>query len=71
MFIAAMLLHPGVQERAQKELDSVVGRDRLPDLSDRESLPYLQCVVNEVMRLASNRLNSTDILLTNDVVSWI
>ena len=63
-----MLVHPAVQERAQKEIDSVVGRDRLPDLNDCESLPYLQCVVNEVMRSASNSLNSADILLTDDFI---
>ena len=48
-----MLLHPEVQQRAQSEIDAVVGRDRLPDLNDRESLPYVQCVVNEVMRSVS------------------
>ena len=48
-----MLLHPEVQQRAQSEIDEVVGRDRLPDLNDRESLPYVQCIVNEVMRLVS------------------
>lgn len=31
-----MLLHPEVQKKAQEELDRVIGRDRLPELSDRE-----------------------------------
>ncbi|KAH0835353.1 Cytochrome P450 family protein [Fonsecaea pedrosoi] len=38
---------------AQKELDTVVGRDRLPDFSDRESLPYITAVVSELHRWAS------------------
>ncbi|KAI0768442.1 cytochrome P450 [Irpex lacteus] len=50
MFIACMLLHPEVQRKAQEELDRVVGRGRLPDFSDRESLPYLQCVMYETLR---------------------
>ncbi|KAI0788920.1 cytochrome P450 [Irpex lacteus] len=50
IFIAAMLLHPEVQQKAQEEIDRVVGRDRLPDLNDRDSLPYLQCVINETSR---------------------
>ncbi len=52
MFIACMLLHPEVQRKAQEELDRVVGRGRLPDFSDRESLPYLQCVMYETLRYA-------------------
>ncbi|KAI0092998.1 cytochrome P450 [Irpex rosettiformis] len=50
IFIAAMLLHPDAQQKAREELDRVVGRDRLPDFNDRESLQYVQCVINEVLR---------------------
>lgn len=49
-----MLLHPKAQQRAQQEIDRVVGRDRLPDLDDRDSLPYVQCVINEVLRFVHN-----------------
>lgn len=45
-----MLLHPKVQKKAQKELDDVIGRDRLPELGDRDSLPYLECVMRETLR---------------------
>ena len=45
-----MTLHPDVQEKAQAELDSVVGRGRLPTLDDRERLPYVCCVVDECYR---------------------
>ncbi|KAK4161793.1 Fumitremorgin C synthase [Cladorrhinum sp. PSN259] len=36
--------------RAQRDLDEVVGRERLPAFEDRERLPYLEAVVEEVMR---------------------
>ncbi|QRV96397.1 cytochrome P450 family protein [Ceratobasidium sp. AG-Ba] len=48
-FVLAMVLHPEVQKKAQAELDRVLG-GRLPELSDRESLPYLDAVMKEVMR---------------------
>ncbi|KAG6848244.1 hypothetical protein H0H93_001985 [Arthromyces matolae] len=50
MYCAAMTLHPECQKRAQEEIDRVIGSDRLPDFSDRDSLPYVQCVLQEVMR---------------------
>ncbi|TDZ33843.1 Multifunctional cytochrome P450 monooxygenase [Colletotrichum spinosum] len=49
-FILAMILYPDVQKRAQAEVDSVIGRDRLPDFKDRESLPYVNGVVKEALR---------------------
>lgn len=39
-FLLAMMLHPETQRKAQQELDSVVGTDRLPTFEDRERLPY-------------------------------
>ncbi|QRV91881.1 cytochrome P450 family protein [Ceratobasidium sp. AG-Ba] len=48
-FILAMILHPEIQTRVQKELDAVIG-DRLPELEDRESLPYFEAVLKEIMR---------------------
>ena len=49
-FIIAMILHPSVQMKAQAELDSVVGRERLPDHSDKPNLPYLGAVLTEGLR---------------------
>lgn len=45
-----MTLHPEIFSEAQAEIDTVVGRDRLPELSDREKLPFLECVIKEVYR---------------------
>ncbi|OCH88011.1 cytochrome P450 [Obba rivulosa] len=49
-FLLAMLLHPHVLEKAQHEIDTVVGSGRLPTFSDRPSLPYLECVMSECLR---------------------
>ncbi|KAI3616408.1 cytochrome p450 [Moniliophthora roreri] len=49
-FMLAMILHPEVQDKAQAELDFVVGPGRLPDFTDRGSLPYIDALVLEVLR---------------------
>ncbi|KAG2008676.1 O-methylsterigmatocystin oxidoreductase [Coprinopsis cinerea AmutBmut pab1-1] len=46
----ALALHPDVQEKAQAEIDAVVGSDRLPEFSDLDHLPYIQAIVKEVSR---------------------
>ncbi|XP_035687440.1 steroid 17-alpha-hydroxylase/17,20 lyase-like [Branchiostoma floridae] len=48
-----LAVHPEIQEKVAAELDSVVGRDRLPELSDREATPYMEATMHEVMRMAS------------------
>jgi cytochrome P450 len=50
MFFLAMLVHPDGQAKAQAEVDRVVGLDRLPEVEDRERLPYLEAEVNERLR---------------------
>ena len=45
-----MLLHPDVMRRAQQEIDTVVGRSRMPNFSDEPSLPYVSAIVKEVLR---------------------
>ncbi|TFK66639.1 cytochrome P450 [Pluteus cervinus] len=49
-FFLAMALYPEVQKQAQAEIDAVVGNQRLPDFSDRDSLPYINAIVKETMR---------------------
>ncbi|XP_014906652.1 cytochrome P450 17A2 [Poecilia latipinna] len=49
--LAYLLHHPEVQERVQRELDENVGGDRAVSVSDRGRLPYLDCVINEGMRI--------------------
>ncbi|KAG1855549.1 cytochrome P450 [Suillus subluteus] len=49
-FAFAMVSYPDVQRRAQAEINSVIGRDRLPTFEDRTSLPYVESVLRETLR---------------------
>lgn len=49
-FYLAMTLFPGVQKRAQDEIDNVIGSARLPCFGDRPSLPYVEALIKEVFR---------------------
>ncbi|XP_042357753.1 steroid 17-alpha-hydroxylase/17,20 lyase [Plectropomus leopardus] len=46
-----LIHYPQVQRHIQEELDSKVGGDRSPQLSDRGSLPYLEATIREVLRI--------------------
>ncbi|KAF8523760.1 cytochrome P450 [Hysterangium stoloniferum] len=53
--ILALILHPQVQHRAHKELDTVLGSPdnnsfRLPSFEDRPHLPYIDALVKESLR---------------------
>ena len=52
-FFLMMVRHPEIQRKAQAECDSVVGPERLPNIMDRPSMPYLNCVMKEVLRFCS------------------
>lgn len=47
-----MVLYPHVAKKAQEEIDSVVGNERLPTLEDRNALPFIDCIIKEVFRYA-------------------
>jgi len=49
-FLLAATLHPEVVRLAQRELDQVLGGERLPDFSDEPRLPYISAIVKEVLR---------------------
>ncbi|CAE6533311.1 unnamed protein product [Rhizoctonia solani] len=49
-FVLAMLLFPECQAKAQNEIDRVIGTGRLPTFEDRDQLPYVNNLINEVMR---------------------
>lgn len=49
-FFLAMALNPHVVQKAQEELDRVLGGERLPDFSDKEALPYISAIIKEVLR---------------------
>lgn len=50
VFILNMVLHPEVQSKAQKIIDEVVGRGRLPTFEDRPALRYIDYIVQETLR---------------------
>jgi len=50
VFVLAMVLYPDVQKRAHAEIDSVIGKYRLPAFEDRASLPYVGAIIREVLR---------------------
>ena len=43
-------LFPHIQERAQLELESVIGTERLPCVRDRKRLPYIEGLLKELYR---------------------
>lgn len=47
-FVLALINFPECQKRAQKELDEVVGTDRLPTFGDFPNLPYVNAFIKEV-----------------------
>nr|XP_020016190.1 cytochrome P450 2J2-like [Castor canadensis] len=48
-----MGLYPEVQEKVQAEIDSVIGQEKLPSLVDRASMPYINAVIHEVLRMGN------------------
>lgn len=46
----ALCHHPEVLQKAHEQLDEVLGLDRLPTLDDRPRLPYIDCILKEVLR---------------------
>ena len=48
--VLALVMFPEVQQRAQEEIDHVVGTNRLPTFEDRENLLYVDSIVKEAWR---------------------
>ncbi|KZT69389.1 cytochrome P450 [Daedalea quercina L-15889] len=51
-FVLAMVLYPDLFAKAREELDRVIGCNRLPNIHDRDALPYLECVLKETLRFS-------------------
>jgi Cytochrome P450 len=50
ILIVAVICFPEILKKIQAELDSIVGRDRMPTFDDERSLPYLVAFIKEVTR---------------------
>ena len=48
--LIACMVHPEAQQRARDEIDSVVGRERLPSFEDRPGLPFVDAMTKEALR---------------------
>ncbi|KAM9325629.1 cytochrome P450 2F3-like [Gastrophryne carolinensis] len=46
-----LMKHPEVAEKMQKEIDHVIGRERLPSIADRSNMPYTEATIFELMRI--------------------
>nr|QDH76482.1 coumarate 3-hydroxylase [Populus hybrid cultivar]CAP47423.1 coumarate 3-hydroxylase [Populus x canadensis] len=49
--MAELVRNPRIQQKAQEEIERVVGRDRVMNETDFPHLPYLQCITKEALRL--------------------
>ncbi|KAF3786853.1 Cytochrome P450 78A6 [Nymphaea thermarum] len=73
--MAELVLNPHIQQKLQRELDDVVGKERSVQDTDVAKLPYLQAVVKETLRvhppgplLSWARLSTSDVQLSNGMV---
>ncbi|KAJ7747932.1 putative monooxygenase [Mycena maculata] len=49
IFFLAMTLNPAVQAKARQEIEDVIGRDMLPTIKDKGSLPYIRSIMTEIL----------------------
>ncbi|XP_015193959.2 vitamin D 25-hydroxylase isoform X1 [Lepisosteus oculatus] len=48
-----MALYPSMQGKVQKEIDSVVGKSKLPSLDNKPKMPFTEAVLHEVLRFCN------------------
>ncbi|KAF7637785.1 hypothetical protein Mgra_00002759 [Meloidogyne graminicola] len=67
--IAFLINYPNIQLKVQKELDLIIGDfDRIITTSDKQTLPYLNALINEIQRVANLIPLNVFHKLTKDVV---
>ncbi|KAG6810158.1 hypothetical protein H0H92_013074, partial [Tricholoma furcatifolium] len=69
--VLACIRYPEWMLAAQKEIDEVVGPDRLPTFKDRPYLPYLEAVVRETLRWRpAARFGAPHLSTANDTIEY-
>ncbi|KAI4875130.1 hypothetical protein NFI96_000857 [Prochilodus magdalenae] len=63
-----LVKYPDMQSKLQRQIDKVVGRDRLPSMEDKTSLTYLDAFIYEAMRYTSFVPMTIPHSTTSDVV---
>uniref|UniRef100_A0A8C8IBI1 Uncharacterized protein n=1 Tax=Oncorhynchus tshawytscha TaxID=74940 RepID=A0A8C8IBI1_ONCTS len=48
--LIVLIKFPNIQVHMQQEIDTVIGRQRIPQMEDRKSLPFTDAVIHEVQR---------------------
>ncbi len=51
--VAVLAEQPNIQEKIAQEIDDIIGRDRLPSLDDKGTLPYTEATLLELLRFGS------------------
>lgn len=70
-FVLGCLQYPDWMATAQKEIDAVVGVDRLPSLRDRPNLPYVEAILRETVRWRpAARYGMPHLSTASDVVEY-
>nr|UEN71137.1 cytochrome P450 4AV17 [Meteorus pulchricornis] len=49
--IKYLMHHPEKMDRVQNEIESVIGKERLPQWDDRKKLPFTEAVIRETLRI--------------------